>query len=89
MKNPEKFKIILEWTVQDVFTELDIMRDEYDAEIELNTDECITILKNIEQKYDKIYGLKYVDISYEIRDLVQQRGDFSTLEAAIKHLVNK
>jgi len=90
MKNPEKFKIVLEWNVEDVLDELEVLRGEFmDTKIELNTDECITILKTIEKNYDKIYGLKYVDISYAIRELVRQRGEFKTFDDAIKHLVKK
>lgn len=89
MKSPEKFKITLEWTVEDVRDELDILHDEYNTNVELNTDECITILKNLKQKYDKIYGLKYVDIHYAIRELVQDRGDFETFDKAIEHLLNQ
>ena len=89
MKNPEKFKITIEWTVLDVWDELNILMDEYNTEVELNTAECITILKSLEQKYDKIYGLKCVDISYEIRGLIRQRGEFASFDEAIKHLVNK
>ena len=91
MKNPEKFKIRLEWNVQDVLAELSIMKDNGECEDyqKLNTDECITVLKNIEQKYTKIYGLKCIDLSYEIRQLIHDHGEFATLHNAIKHLMKK